>query len=383
MTTCRARCEHSRPASPCASRCCETSRPAGTRVAAQRPAADRGADRRGAGAYGERVLEEAKGRLAEAHAAAPRVDAVNLAEASRLRNEWRYSVHVDAWGTPAAHPPRRTGQAGSLRRFSRGVRRVVYEDLSMVGTGFGDTTYDVAIREAATVVSMAEQRCHKLAMELEEARRNESVREAAHSAKERDRGASPNLGELDADRADRLIARALAELDDTAYVRPLVIDCVLDALAPDARRRVYDRLVAHARRRQVVLVTAVDEIARWAAHGSPADVALRLDFANLSHRLTLFRFSARGRSRSGRPSSAGVRLARDRDTSRAAPAPRRYNWRWRLRRDDPTIHITIPAIAAPHRRRRRPTTAGWIAPCRSPNGPRSPRPAAVPLTRTV
>jgi hypothetical protein len=29
-------------------------------------------------------------------------------------------------------------------------------------------------------------------------------------------------------------------------------------------------------------VTAVDEIARWAAHGSPADVALRLDFANVS-----------------------------------------------------------------------------------------------------
>jgi hypothetical protein len=228
----------------------------------------------------ERVLGEAKVRLVQAHEAAPRVDPVDLAEASRLRNEWRYSVHVDAW--ERRRRTRRDAQAkrGRYDDFLKEFGASSYEDLSMVGTGFGDTRHDVAIREAATVVSMAEQRCHKLMMELEEARRNESARATEGTAKERER--EPNLGELDAERADRLIARALADLDDTAYVRPLVIDCVLDALAPEARRRAYDRLVAHARRRQVVLVTAVDEIARWAAHGSPADVALRLDFANVS-----------------------------------------------------------------------------------------------------
>src|SRR5205823_1211535 len=139
----------------------------------------------------ERVLGEAKVRLVRAHDAAPRVDPVDLAEASRLRNEWRYSVHVDAW-----ERRRRTRREAQARRGR-------YDDF-------------------------------------------------------------------------------LAEFDDTAYVRPLVIDCVLDALAPEVRRRAYDRLVAHARRRQIVLVTAVDEIARWAAHGSPSDVALPLDFASLS-----------------------------------------------------------------------------------------------------
>jgi hypothetical protein len=230
----------------------------------------------------ERVLAEAKVRLIRAHDAAPRVDPVDLAEASRLRNEWRYSVHVDAW-----EQRRRTRREAQARRgryddFLAEFGASSYEDLSMVGTGFGDTRYDVAIREAATVVSMAEQRCHKLTMELEEARRNESLSEDERTAKERDKLRPPSLGALDADRADRLMARALAEFDDTAYVRPLVVDCVLDALAPEARRRAYDRLVAHARRRQIVLITAVDEIARWAAHGSPADVALRLDFASLS-----------------------------------------------------------------------------------------------------
>jgi hypothetical protein len=230
----------------------------------------------------ERVLGEAKVRLAQAHEAAPRVDPVDLAEASRLRNEWRYSVHVDAW--ERRRRTRRDAQAkrGRYDDFLKEFGASSYEDLSMVGTGFGDTRHDVAIREAATVVSMAEQRCHKLMMELEDARRTESGRDAQRTAKERERLREPSLGELDAERADRLIARALADLDDTAYVRPLVIDCVLDALAPEARRRAYDRLVAHARRRQVVLVTAVDEIARWAAHGSPADVALRLDFAHVS-----------------------------------------------------------------------------------------------------
>src|SRR5205085_2172043 len=131
-----------------------------------------------------------------------------------------------------------------------------YEDLSMVGTGFGDTTFDVAIREAATVVSMAEQRCHKLRMELERAQRDESLTAAERAAQERAELGRVDLSKLDADRADRLTARALAEYDNTAYVRPLVADGIIDALGPDARRRAFDRLLAHARRRQIVLITS-------------------------------------------------------------------------------------------------------------------------------
>jgi hypothetical protein len=93
---------------------------------------------------------------------------------------------------------------------------------------------------------------------------------------------SVDLANLDAERADRLLARALADLDNTAYVRPLVVDRVLDAFSPEARRCGYERLVAHSRRRQIVLVTSNDDIARWAAHGESAEVALAMNFANLT-----------------------------------------------------------------------------------------------------
>jgi hypothetical protein len=229
-----------------------------------------------------RVLAEARVRLTRAHEAAPRVDPVDLAEASRLRNEWRYSVHVDAW-----ERRRRSRREANSRRarfddFLAHFGASSFEDLSMVGTGFGDTRYDVAIREAATVVSMAEQRCHKLQMELEEARRNEALTDDEREAKARAERRKHDPARLDVDKADRLLARLLAEFDDTAYVRPLVIDRVLDALSPEARRRGYDRLLVHARRRQIVLITSSDDIARWAASGSTNEVGLRLDFASLS-----------------------------------------------------------------------------------------------------
>lgn len=228
----------------------------------------------------QRVLDEAKVRLVRAHEAAPRVDPVDLAEASRLRNEWRYSEHVDAW-----ERRRRTRREAVTRReryddFLNHFGAQSYEDLSMVGTGFGDTQHDVAIREAATVVSMAEQKCHKLEMELEEVRRREKMSEAERVAEQSD--GRVDLARLDPERADRLVGRALAALDDTAYVRPLVIDGVVEAFGANARRGVYDRLVAHARRRQIVLITASDEVARWAAEGADTDASVGLDSAHIS-----------------------------------------------------------------------------------------------------
>ena len=60
----------------------------------------------------EKVRKEARARLAKAHEAAPRVDPGDLAEASRLRNEWRYAVHVDAH-----EQRRRTRRETSERRM--------------------------------------------------------------------------------------------------------------------------------------------------------------------------------------------------------------------------------------------------------------------------
>jgi len=221
----------------------------------------------------ESVLGEAQHRLALAHEAATRVDPVDLSEASRLRNEWRYAIHVDA-----QEQRRRSRREAESRRerfdaYLAHFGASSLEDLSMVGTGFGDTQADVAIREAATVVSMAEQRCHKLRVELADARRVETMTGSERIAAELE-AQRLDLASLDAERADRLLGRALADFDDTAYVRPLVIDRVLDALSPAARRRGFDRLVTHARRRQIVVITSRDDVAEWAAASPPADVTL-------------------------------------------------------------------------------------------------------------
>jgi hypothetical protein len=229
----------------------------------------------------EKVRKEARARLTRAHESAPRVDPGALAEASRLRSEWRYAVHVDARDrrrrTRRDADDRKTRYDDFLDHFGA----TSYDDLSMVGTGFGDTAADVAIREAATVVSMAEQRCLALRLELDEQRRGEALSGNAVIAAEIEERAV-DLAGLDEDRVDRLLARALAAFDDTAYVRPLVVDRVLDAFAPSARRRGYERLLAHARRRQLVLITTEEDVARWAAQGPAQDAALRMDFANFS-----------------------------------------------------------------------------------------------------
>jgi hypothetical protein len=232
----------------------------------------------------EKVLGEAKVRLVRAHDVAPRVDPTDLAEASRLRNEWRYSVHVDAWENRRRSRREATNRRNRFDEFLEHFGATSYEDLSMVGTGFGDTRYDVAIREAATVVSMAEQRCHKLRMELDTARRNEALTDEQRKALERAELPKVDLDALDPEKVDRLVGRALAEFDDTAYVRPLVVDGLLELLSPAARRRSYDRLLSHARRRQIVLITGSDEVARWAANGATDEVGLRLHFASLTAR---------------------------------------------------------------------------------------------------
>jgi hypothetical protein len=126
---------------------------------------------------------------------------------------------------------------------------------------------------------MAEQRCHKLRIELDHARRAESLTSGERIAAELD-ARHLDLADLDVERADRLLARALSICDDTAYVRPLVVDRVLDAFTLAARRRGFDRLLSHARRRQIVVITSCEDVAKWAGSGAPADVALRMDFAS-------------------------------------------------------------------------------------------------------
>ena len=133
---------------------------------------------------------------------------------------------------------------------------------------------------------MAEQRCHKLRMELEAARRHESTHATSSATRlMRDELRSIDLAALDAEKVDRLLGRALAEFDDTARtcVRSS-IDGVLDGAARRLRASVHStgwsRTPGAARS---CSITAIDEVARLAANGRTADVGLRLDFARLSH----------------------------------------------------------------------------------------------------
>ena len=222
----------------------------------------------------ERVLREARNRLARANDRAPQVDPVDIAEASRLRDEWRYAVHIDA----QQHRRRSRLDADARRdHYQRFLARFgvsSFEELSMIGTGFGDTTGDVAIREAATVVSMAEQRCAQLRAALDA--EDEADPPESHTGAAATEPKLYRLESLTADEAAELLARVLDRRERGAYLAPLVVDRVLDAFNPVARRRAYDRLLAYSRERQVVVVTTCDQVAQWAAAGAAGDAALAL-----------------------------------------------------------------------------------------------------------
>jgi hypothetical protein len=196
------------------------------------------------------VLTEARARLAHAHATAPRVDASDLAEGARLYGEWRYATKV-AEQASGRRGTRRQAAARRelLERFLARFGASSVDDLAVVGTGVGDSPADTAIREAATVVSMAEQRRNAL--------------KAEHAL-------------LDGERADRLLADALATREGSGTRGPILVDRVLDLFEGDARRRGYERLLLFARRRQTIVVTACADVMAWAAGGPSREVSMQV-----------------------------------------------------------------------------------------------------------
>lgn len=115
----------------------------------------------------EQVAEEARVRLARCRDASPTIDPAHIAEATRLRSDWRYSEQA----AKSARRRRSRREADEHRsRYEAFLARFgasSFEDLAVIGTGFGSTDADIAIREAATVVSMAEQQCAALRAELD------------------------------------------------------------------------------------------------------------------------------------------------------------------------------------------------------------------------
>lgn len=171
------------------------------------------------------VTARARARLDDRRERAPRLGATEIAEATRLRNEWRYAEQVHA-----RQRRRRTRrEADELRtRFESYLARFgapTIEDLAVVGSGFGSTDADVAIREAATVVALAEERCGELRDELARA-------DAARDA------------------AARL--HALCTAGDPEVV--VVVDDALGGLEPWVRRCAFATLADVASTRRVVVV---------------------------------------------------------------------------------------------------------------------------------
>jgi hypothetical protein len=116
----------------------------------------------------ELVTAEARARLAERRATAPRVAPADLVEASRLRE-----ALTDATDRKRGQLRRRSTEdvAEIEAQFKALLTRLgahSYDDLMLIGTGLGSADVDLAIREATNVVAAAERRCAELRAEQAE-----------------------------------------------------------------------------------------------------------------------------------------------------------------------------------------------------------------------
>jgi hypothetical protein len=114
----------------------------------------------------ELVTAEARSRLAERRATAPRVSPADIAEATRLHEAVRQASdrrgHLLRRGNREEAAALEEQYEALLTRL--GARS--FSDLMLLGSGLGTADSDLAIREATNVVSAAERRCADLRAEL-------------------------------------------------------------------------------------------------------------------------------------------------------------------------------------------------------------------------
>ena len=123
----------------------------------------------------QRVTDESRARLVQIRESGARVHAADLSEAIRLRNEWQYAEQVHRELRRRRSRRELDESRTRYEQFLAHYGATSYEDLSVVGTGFGNSESDMAIREAATVVSMAEQQCVALDHELAQSDHSERL----------------------------------------------------------------------------------------------------------------------------------------------------------------------------------------------------------------
>ncbi len=225
----------------------------------------------------ELVTAEARARLTERRASAPRVSPADLAEASRLREALR-----DANDSRGRGLFRRSDDAtaldAQLRELLGRLGARSYEDLMLLGTGLGSADADLGIREATNVVAAAERKCAELRAEISE----------------------PGLDELHAERellckrAHELLGRE-PSVDPAPELRSLHTEppeLVEARRALEARLRasgtaehevadVAQRLAADARARR--MAAGVDAFAPLANHADPAAAAAAVRRGRVAH----------------------------------------------------------------------------------------------------
>ncbi|MCU1430819.1 MAG: hypothetical protein JWL83_4819 [Actinomycetia bacterium] len=164
----------------------------------------------------ELVTAEARARLAERRATAPRVAPEDLAEAARLRDALREST--ERGGRMFRRRPDDDGASNAEEQLRALLERLgarSYEDLMLLGTGLGSADADLAIREATNVVAAAERRCADMRAELTEPGLDE-LRSERVELVERARqllGHEPANRPADALRAMRIEPQALVDAE--------------------------------------------------------------------------------------------------------------------------------------------------------------------------
>jgi hypothetical protein len=116
----------------------------------------------------EMVTAEARTRLAERRANAPRVSAEDLAEATRLRAALKDAKERRSRVLRRRPADEVVALEAELHALFERLGARSYEDLMLLGTGLGSADADLGIREATNVVAAAERRCAELRAELAE-----------------------------------------------------------------------------------------------------------------------------------------------------------------------------------------------------------------------
>jgi hypothetical protein len=191
----------------------------------------------------ELVTAEARSRLAERRATAPRVSPTDLAEATRLHSALRAATDRKN-GVLRRRPGDEVAALElELRELLARLGARSYDDLMLLGSGLGSANVDLAIREATNVVAAAERRCADLRQVLAEPDIDE-MREQRAALIEQARavlGTDPGSSPAEALRELRVEPQAYVDAQVALAARLRELDAHVDVTMVESARRLIDQ----------------------------------------------------------------------------------------------------------------------------------------------